>query len=71
MRRRDLLGLVGGGLVLPPFGVAAQQNKTASALAKVPRIGFIAPGSQETGQDLCAHSAKPFTQSTRERTTIR
>jgi ABC-type uncharacterized transport system substrate-binding protein len=50
MRRRDLLGLVGGGLVLPPFSVAAQQSKTASALGRVPRIGFIAPGSQETAQ---------------------
>src|SRR5262249_2136058 len=63
MRRRDLLGLVGGGLVLPPFGVAAQQNKTAPPLARVPLIGFIAPGSQDAAQgflDAFREALHPF-----------
>jgi hypothetical protein len=51
MRRRDLLGLVGGGLVLPPFAFAAQQNIKPTP-GRVPRIGFIAPGSQDTTQGL-------------------
>jgi putative ABC transport system substrate-binding protein len=40
MRRRDLLGIVGGSWVVWPLGAIAQQ------ISEIPRVGFVYPGSK-------------------------
>jgi len=52
MRRRGLLGLFSIAMALPPVVLAAQQNARPASQERMPRIGFIAPGSQENSQGL-------------------
>jgi ABC transporter substrate binding protein len=52
MRRREFIGLVGGGavapLLTPALRATAQQN------AKIPRVGILSPAASETAATLAA-----------------